>query len=225
MLGYVLASYDRDFAGSERELKRAIELNPNYATARQWYGEVLTYLGRFDESFAEFRRGLELEPLSLPINWDYGRCLYMGRRYGEALAQLKKTLELDPGFSRARRTLAELYRINGDYANAAEEYAKSFELRGESQNAVLLRESFAKGGWKGYLRLVTAENSPLKENNSVRARAYLELGEKEKAFAELTKAYENRGSGLAWLKVEPQLAPLRSDPRFADLMRKVGLPQ
>ncbi|HET9917000.1 MAG TPA: FlgO family outer membrane protein, partial [Candidatus Binatia bacterium] len=222
-LGYVSSQHDYDFAEAERELKRAIDLNPNYGTAHQWYGEVLTYGGRFDEAFAEFRRGLEIEPLSLPINWDFGRCLYMSRRYDESLAQLKKTIELDNGFARAHRALAELYRIKKDYANALEENARFFELRGEPQNAVLLRESFAKDGWNGYLRLVTAENSPLKENNWQVARAYVELGEKDKAFGELNKIYENRGSGLAWLKVEPQLDPLRSDPRFADLLRRMGL--
>lgn len=169
-LGYVLAQHDRDFAGAERELKRAIELNPNYATAHQWYGELLTYLGRFDESFAAFRRGLESEPLSLPINWDFGRCLYMGRKYDGSLAQLKKTVELDPGFARARLTLGDLYRIRKDYANALEEHASFYELRGEPQNAALAREGFARGGWGGYLRLVTAENSPLRANPWMVAR-------------------------------------------------------
>ena len=89
---------------------------------------------------------------------------------------------------------------------------------------MLLRESFAKDGWIGYLRLATAANSPLKENNWLLARAYIELGEKDKAFAELNNAYESR-TGVAFLKVEPQLDPLRSDPRFQDLMKKVGLPQ
>ena len=224
-LGYVLVQHDRDFAGAERELRRAIELNPNYATAHQWYGELLTYVGRFDESFAEFRRGLEIEPLSLPINWDFGRCLYMGRKYDESLAQLKKTIELDPGFARAHLTLGDLYRIRKEYANAVEEHARFYELRGEPQNAALARESFARGGWSGYLRLVTAENSRLRANNWMVARAHVELGEKEKAFAALNKAYESRSGGLSWLKVEPLLDPLRSDPRFADLMRKVGFPQ
>lgn len=226
-LGYMSAQYDYDFAEAESRLKRAIEVNPNYVNAHQWYGELLNNVGRFDEAAAEYRRALEFEPLSLPINWEYGRFLYMSRRYDEAFAQLKKTIELDPGFARAHRTLGELYRVNGDHANAIEAQAKFFELRGEPQKAALLREAFAKDGWNGYLRLVTAENSPLKENNWnwVLAKAYAELGEKDKAFAELDKAYENRLSSIVWFKVEPQLDPLRSDPRFADLMRKVGFPQ
>ena len=219
-----LAQHDYDFAGAEDEFKRAIQLNWNYATAHQWYAETLTYLGKFDEAFAEFRRALEIEPLSLPINWDFGRTLYMSRRYDESFTQFKKTVEMDPGFARTHRSFAELYRIRKDYTNAVAESARFFELSGQPQNAVLLRESFAKDGWVGYLRVATAANSPLKENNWLLARAYIELGEKDKAFAELNNAYESR-TGVAFLTVEPQLDPWRSDPRFQELMKTVGLPQ
>jgi tetratricopeptide (TPR) repeat protein len=123
------------------------------------------------------------------------------------------------------RSLAELYRIKGDHANAVEAYAKFFELRGEPQNAALARESFARDDWTGYLRLVTAQDSPLKENNWSIARAYVELGQKDKAIAELNKAYADRASGLNWLKVEPQVDPLRDDPRFQELIKKIGFSQ
>jgi tetratricopeptide (TPR) repeat protein len=110
-----LLQFDFDFVGAELEYKRALELNPNYATAHQWYGELLTCAGRFDEAGTEFRRALELEPLSLPINWDYGRFFYHSRRFDEAITQHKKTIELDPGFARAHRTLVEVYRFKKDY--------------------------------------------------------------------------------------------------------------
>src|SRR5882672_9816887 len=225
-LGYLSLTYDYDFAASEREFRRSIELNPNYATAHQWYGEMLINAGRFDEASAEYRRALEIEPLSLPMNWDLGRFLYMSRRYDESMAQHKKTLELDPGFARAHRTLAEVYRVKGDYANAVEERARFFDLVGQSQNAALIRATFARGGWLGFLRLVTAEDSPLKDsnNNWVVAKAYLDLGQKDKALAELNKAYEVRLSSLCWLKVEPQMDPLRSDPRYQQLLRKMNFP-
>jgi serine/threonine protein kinase/TolB-like protein/Flp pilus assembly protein TadD len=225
-LGYVLVQYEYDFAGSEREYKRAIELNPNYAMAHQWYGEMLSNVGRFDEAAAEYRRNLEIEPLSLPDNWAYGRFLYYARRFDDALAQLMKTIELDPGFARAHRTLSEVYWVRGDYANAVEARARFFELRGEPEKAILIRETFAKVGWSGYLRLVTAESSPLKEsnNNWALAKAYLALGEKDKALAELNKAYENRISSVIWFKTDPQLDPLRDDPRFQELLRKIGFP-
>ncbi|MDQ1639786.1 MAG: hypothetical protein QOF62_3125 [Pyrinomonadaceae bacterium] len=226
-LGYLSLTYDYDFAASEPEFKRALELNANYATAHQWYAEMLLNAGRFEEASAEYRRALEIEPLSLPINWDYGRFLYMSRRYDESIAQHKKTIELDPAFARAHRTLAEVYRVKGDYANAVEERAKVLELIGQSENAGLIRATFAKGGWVGFLRLVTAENSALKDinNNWVVAKAYVDLGQKDQAFAELNKAYEKRLSSLCWLKVEPQMDPLRSDPRFGELLRKMNFPQ
>ena len=226
-LAYLLVTYDYDFAAGEREFKRAIELNPNYATAHHWYGELLTNTGRFDEAYAEFRRALELEPLSLPINWDLGRFFYTSRRFDESLNQHMKTIELDPGFARAHRTLAELYRVRGDYANAAEERAKFFELVGQPQNAALVRATFANGGWLGLQRLIVAENSPLKDSNTnwVMAKAYLDLGEKDKAFAELNKGYDIHLSSLCWIKVEPQLDPLRSDPRYKQLLEKMRFPQ
>ena len=226
-LGYLSLTYDYDFAASEREFRRAIELNPNYATAHQWFGEMLLNAGRFDEASIEYRRALELEPLSLPINWDFGRFLYMSRRYDESLAQHKKTIELDPGFARAHRTLAEVYRVKGDYANAVEERAKVLDLIGQPENAALIRATFARDGWVGFLRLVTAENSSLKDinNNWVVAKAYVDLGDKDKAFAELNKAYEMRLSSLCWLKVEPQMDPLRSDPRYQQLLQKMNFPQ
>lgn len=226
-LAYLSQTYDYDFAASEPEFRRAIQLNPNYATAHQWYGEMLLNVGRFDEAAAEYRRALEIEPLSLPINWDFGRFLYMSRRYDESLAQHKKTIDLDPGFARAHRTLAEVYRVKGDYANAVEERAKFFDLVGQTQNAALVRATFAKDGWIGFLKLVTAENSPLRDsnNNWVVAKAYVDLGEKDKAIAELNKGYEKRLSSLCWLKVEPQLDPLRSDPRYQELLQKMRFPQ
>ena len=226
-LAYLFVSYDYDLTASEREFKRAIELNPNYATSHQWYGEMLTYAGRFDEAASEFRRALEIEPLSIPINWDYGRFLYHSRRFDESLAQHKKTIELDPSFPRAHRTLSEVYRIKGDYANAVEERARFFDLVGRPQSGALVRETFAKGGWVGYLRLVTAENSALKEGNNhwVMTKAYVDLGEKDKAFIELNDAYNKRLSSLCWLKVEPLMDPLRSDPRYVELLRKMNFPQ
>jgi serine/threonine-protein kinase len=222
-LALKLQDYDFDFAGAEREFKISIALNPNYATAHQWFGEMLGYAGRFQESFAEFRRALEIDPLSLPVNWHYGRILYYARKYDESLAQLKKTLELDANFQGAHGTLACVYQAKGNYAESVEEYAKSAELIGESQNAKIMRESFAKGGWQGFLRVMTAENYPFDLWDFIIFQA--ELGERDKAFAVLNKAYESRRSDIESLKVEPLLDPLRNDPRFAELLRRVGLPQ
>ena len=183
---------------------------------------MLSCAGRFEESSTEFRRALELEPLSLPINWDYGRYFYHSRRFDEALAQHKRTIDLDGGFARVRRTLVEVYRVKHQYAEAIEEMARYFELRGQPENASLVRETFSKNGWIGYLQLVIAPDSPLKERTWVKAKAYLELGDKDKAFAELNEAYDNHESTLSWIKVDPQLDPLRSDPRYQQLLQRMG---
>ena len=224
-LALTMLQFDYDFAGAEREYKRAIELNPNYATAHQWYGELLTSAGRFDAAGTEYRRALELEPLSLPINWDYGRYLLYSRRFDESLAQHKKTIDLDGGFARARRTLVELYRLRKDYPAAIEEMARYFELRGQPDNATLIREKFGKSGWTGYLQLAIEENSPLLERNWARAKDYMELGDKDKAFEELNTAYDEHESSLIWIKVDPLLDPIRSDPRYQELLRKMRFPQ
>jgi tetratricopeptide (TPR) repeat protein len=199
-------------------------LNPNYATAHQWYGELLSLEGRFDEAFAELHRALDLEPLSLPINWDYGRLLYNSRKFDEALAQLKKTIDLDPGFARAHRSTVEVYRVKKDYPNAIEEMSKYLELRGQSDNATLVRETFAKGGWTAYLQLVVADDSPLKERNGTKARAYTELGDLDKAFEQLNAAYDIHESTTTWVKVEPLFDALRSDPRYQELLQKIRIP-
>jgi TolB-like protein/cytochrome c-type biogenesis protein CcmH/NrfG len=226
-LAYLSVTYDYDFAAAEPEYRRAIELNPNYATAHHWFAEMLLNTGRFEESAVEYRRALEIEPLSLPINWDYGRFFYFTRKYDESLAQHKKTIELDPSFARAHRTLAEVYRVMGDYANAVEERAKVLDLMGQPQNAALVRATFAKRGWRGFLRLVVADDSSLKDVNNdwVMAKAHVDLGEKNQAFAKLDEAYNKRLSSLCWLKIEPQLDPLRSDPRYQELLEKMHFPQ
>jgi tetratricopeptide (TPR) repeat protein len=222
-LAYIMADYDYDFVAAENEFKRAIELNPDYATAHQWYAEVLTYSGRFDESFAEFHRALELEPMSLPINWDYGRALYMSRRYDESIDQLKRTIEINPSFARGHRQIALPYLMKGDYANSIESHARFFELVGRGRDAALLRSTFASDGWMGVQRLLVSQDSPLSEGNNswIVAKAAAALGDKEKAFSELQKLYDNRISSVCWLKVEPQLDALRDDPRYTELLKKI----
>jgi len=222
-LGLILLLYDYDFAGAERESKRAIELNPNYATAHHFYSRLLSAQGRHEEAFAEIRRALEIDPLALPINWFYGHALFHARKYDESIAQLKKTLELDANFPGTHNHLARVYQAKGNYTESVEEYAKYQELIGEHRNAALVRESFAKGGWQGFVRAMVErpDLSPY-----LKAHFYAALGEKDKAFAELNKAYENRdGFVVMYLKVDPRLDPLRSDPRFQDLLRRVGFPQ
>ncbi len=223
-LGIVLCD-EYDFAGAEREYKHALELNPNDATAHLQYGWLLTFFARHEEALAEDRQALEIEPLSLSINRAYGDHLLYARRYDESIAQLKKTLDLDANFETAHNSLGYAYWMNTNYAESVEEFAKRREAGGSQQLAALVRESFAKGGWTGFLQMRIGEFRTSNTSSYAVAIYRAALGEKDEAFAELNKAYENREFGLELLKVDPRLDPLRSDPRFAELMRKVGLPQ
>jgi Predicted integral membrane protein len=219
-LGFV-NTHEYNFAGAEREYRRAIELNPNYATAHQWYGEMLSHLARHEEAFAELRRALEIDPLALIINVWYGNSLFYARRYDDAIAQLKKTLELDAGFAKTHQSLANIYQAKGNYAEAVEEFAKYQELTGEQHTAAQIRESFARGGWQGFLRAMTLEQRLPNLLEYEKVVFLAALGEKEKAFAKPDESYEVFGCVL---KVDPLLDPLRDDPRFAELLRRVGLP-
>jgi TolB-like protein/Tfp pilus assembly protein PilF len=221
-LAVTFQSYEYDFAAAEREYRKAIDLNPKYLTGHQWYGEFLVCSGRFDEAAASYRRAIELDPLSIPANWEYARSFYYARKFDESIEGHKKVLEMDAQFQGAYRTLAEAYRVKGDYANAAETQARFFDLGGEAEKAALVRNAFAKDGWRGVLKLMTADHSALKFRHAVIARAYIELGDKDKAFEELNKGFELREAPLQWLKVEPQFDPLRGDPRFKELMRKMN---
>jgi TolB-like protein len=225
-LGFVFATYDADFAGAEREYKRAIELNPNYTMAHQFYGVMLTRLGRQGESVAELRRALEIEPLSMIVNRNYGESFTFSRRYDESVAQLKKTLELDPTFPTTYLSLSIVYQLMGKYAESIESFAKCQELLGHTQTAALARESFARGGWKGYLRAMTGTRRPGELTSSYTvATFHVQLGQNDKAFAELDKALENREYLIGFTKVDPRLDPLRDDPRFEELLRRIGFPQ
>jgi tetratricopeptide (TPR) repeat protein len=219
-LGFILLLYDYDFTGSEREFKRAIELEPNYATAHLRYSLLLTSLGRHEESLPKIRRALEIDPLSVFVNRGYGDRLIDARKYDEAVMQLSKTLELDSNFALAYSSLAWVYQAQGNYAGSVDAIAKAYELTGRQEYAALARESFIRGGWQGYLRAMLERRPDLRAYT--RATLHAALGEKDKAFDELNKAYENRESILSRLKVDPRLDTLRDDPRFQDFLRRVG---
>jgi TolB-like protein/Tfp pilus assembly protein PilF len=223
-LGHILCN-DYDFAGAEREYKRALELNPNDASTHLGYGYLHIYFGRHEEGLAEARRASEIEPLSLIVNRAYGDQLLYARRYDESIAQLKKTLELDANFESAHNSLAYAYWVKGNYSASVEEFAKRRDVGGDQQLGALYRESFAKGGWEGFLRMRKDEFRISNATSYGVAIYAAALGEKTVAFAELNKAYENREFGVLLLKVDPRLDPLRSDPRFQELVKRIGFPE
>jgi serine/threonine-protein kinase len=222
-LGFVLITADFDYAGGEREYRRAIELNPNYEPSHHNLGVMLFRTGRAAEGMAEVRRALELEPFSLVVNRLYGEILVYSRRYDEGLAQLKKTAEMDPSFPSTYSALSTAYRLMGKYAESVESYAKLQELNARSETAAFARASFAAGGWQGFMRDMTSKR-PAGFSPSTAAIFFAQLGEKDKAFAELDKAIENREYTVRFLKIEPGFDPLRDDPRFKELLRRMRFP-
>ncbi|MBD0395812.1 MAG: hypothetical protein ICV52_18710, partial [Microcoleus sp. C1-bin4] len=151
-----------------------------------------------------------IEPLNLGFNSAYGLILMYARRYDDAIAQLKKTLELDANFPSAHNFLSFAYWLKGDYAQSVEERAKVLEINNNTQKAALVRESFAKGGWTGFLRLAIRESIVFGSRFYSIATYYAALGEKDNAFTALNKAFEDREPLLANLKVDPRFDPLRN---------------
>jgi tetratricopeptide (TPR) repeat protein len=229
-LGKYLLFFEFDRAGGEKELRRAIELNPNYATAHHWLGlDLLTVLKRFDEAIPEMKRAEELDPLSPVISADAGLALVYARRYDEAIAQTKRALSLDPNFFNARYTLGYAYDGKRLYAEAIAEYRKALALNDDPYAKAFLVRSLAKSGRRAdALKLVEelkSESATRYVPNYCLAMAYTALGEKEEAFALLEKDIAEHSSFVSVLAVEPALDDLRDDQRFKAMLRRLNLPQ
>ncbi len=222
-LGYVLVYSDYDFVAAERELKRAIELDPNDASGRETYSGILTSFGRNEEAIAEMRQAAELNPLSPSVSSSLGYSLLYARRYDEAIAQFKKTLELDAYFIALHYGLAIAYQMQKKYAESVEERAQITEITDGKQGAAFIRESFANGGWQGFLRAMTENSQTYQAPRYIKATMYAELGEKDKAFSILHNLYEDRSAQLLRLKVDPRLDSLRDDARFTELLKRMNL--
>ena len=226
-LAIALLLYDFDFAQAIREFQHAIELNPNYATAHQQYGNIgLIDLGRFDDAIAEGNRAAELDPLSLVINADVGANYYYARRYDEAIAQLRKTLEMDPGYYYAYITLGEALEMKGAGDTAIAEYQKARALNDDPSVLGLLAHAYAASGTKTEALKILDQLKALSKQRYVAAYSftlvYLGLGDKEEALHWLEQSYQDRAGGdIEGIRVDPFLDSLRGDPRFEALAEKV----
>jgi serine/threonine protein kinase/tetratricopeptide (TPR) repeat protein len=225
ILGVICFNFDRDFACMERETKLAVELNPSYAEGHRRYGLLLQNLGRFEEARMAIRRALEIDPLSPVTNLQSAQLLFYERKYDESETQSKRNVELDPNFWYAHWQLFYVYRMKRDYASAVEELAKVQDARGEPDAAKLIRVSFVKGDWQGFLRKITGERARLKLYPYFVATFFAELGEKDKAFATLNEAIETKDQHTGQMKVDPYMNPLRDDPRFQEVLKKAGFPE
>lgn len=237
-LAYAKQNFDWDFAGAEQEFRRALELSPNYALAHQWYATFLSDMGRHQEAFAEIERAIQLDPLSVNVNTAAAALYYFARQFDRAEKLAKNALELDPNFYSAHSWLADVYQATNAYETAFEEREKLASLAGNDEmrsRIADLRRAYRAGGPKEMYReqvkqLLKTRTSPFLPTVAGPAQyglavAYAHLGENDRAFELLEQRYRDRGFEMLTLKTNPSLDPLRSDPRFQDLVRRVGLPQ
>lgn len=229
-LAHIAYHYDRDWTTAEREFKRAIELNPNYVLAHQWYALFLAWAGRPDEAVTEARRARDLDPLSLPANMCFGWVLVINRQEDQGIEELRKTIDLDPNFMIAHHRLGLGYEQKGRYSEAIAEFQKVRELSSGKPIAITaLAHAYAASGKREEAQRGIAELQQLSKREYVSpamtASIYAALGDKEQAFAWLNKADKEHDQFLPRLKTDPRFDNLRSDPRFQELERRVSLPQ
>jgi len=227
-MGFV-RQLDLNWSGSEEEVKRALELNPNSVTVLQSYTYYLQPLGRLDEAMLHLKREEELDPVSLLVRADIGRALYFSRQYDRAIEQFQKTIEMDPNFAPAHARLALVYLTTGMYTKAIDEQKKAIALDDTSRRVAWLGYAYAMAGQRNEAKRILDD---LKDEQS-RGRyvspfnfalMYMGFGDKDQTFIWLKKTFEARSDILWDVKVNPQYDNLRSDPRFTDLLRSMKLP-
>jgi TolB-like protein/DNA-binding winged helix-turn-helix (wHTH) protein len=238
-LGMEKSHYEFDFPGAQKEFLQAIELNPNSAYAHLFYSNCyLSPMGRMTEAIAENKKALELDPLSLPINNFMGMTYMFAGDYDKSYQQFQHTIAMDPTFPLAHEYFSSLLKMMGRFEEGIKEHEKSEVLSGASPEdaaaeATIMRQAFKEGGekalWEKNLELLLPTlkqpDGELSEPGLV-ASVYALAGDKDNAFEWLDKAYAERdGEDITLLKCDPTFQNLRSDPRFADLLRRMGLPE
>jgi len=219
-----------DWAGAEREFRRAIELNPSYPVARIWYAQYLYFMQRFEEAATQAQRAQQLDPVSPFVSTWAGAAYFYAGRVEEAVSACQKALELAPGYWDASVVLTRVYVAKGKYTQAIVELQKALTLNPREPFVLgALAHAYARAGRReealklvGELKRIETERGQIPLFAIV--WAYAGLGDKEQAFAWLEKGYQERRDRMVQLNVDPLLEPLRSDPRFHDLVRRMGLP-
>jgi len=227
--------FDWDLVGAESDYKRAVELSPNDATVHHWYAEFLSMQGHFDQSFEEYDRAVSLDPLSLPIKTDMAFAHFYARDYATSIELLNKIRFMNPEYARAYEFLTLVYRENGMFNESVDALEKLIELKTRSgdwpreryhrqtTNLANLRNGVKKAGGPGYWRADLENGNAINIDPIYTAIAYTKLGESDKAFEFLERAFKKRLSGMVWLKVMPEFEGIRSDPRYQDLLSRIGL--
>jgi len=225
-MGATLFFGDWNSTEAERHLLRAMELNPGYSTARLIYSAVLSAAGRIDEAIEQDHRAIEVDPLSLIINWNASGTLFLAHRYDEALAAANRALEIEPGSIFVRGSMLRVYEQKGDYETALgllEKYLP--EEDGGKAQAARMRQAYAARGPAGYwqaaldFRISHARSNPASPVNY--AFLYTHVGDHARALDYLERAYEQHAGDMLFIRVEPSFDPLRGDPRFQTLVRRM----
>ena len=226
-LALIKENYDYDWSGAEKEFRRATQLNPQYATAHQWYAEFLSWQGRFGEAFAESERARQLDPLSLIIASDYASLLYNSRQYDRAVKQFSSVLELDPSFDHARYLMIPSYLQLGRYGQALDLINRWADGEEGSWKLAWTAAVYGRSGHAEKARRALAKLEQISRSRADRTVtlliAYSGTGQKERVIELLQKAYSEHSNAVVQIKVDPMYDPIRSDPRFEDLLRRVGL--
>jgi TolB-like protein/DNA-binding winged helix-turn-helix (wHTH) protein/Flp pilus assembly protein TadD len=225
-LAFCLDGFDWDFDSAGKEFRRAIELNPGYATAHHWYAWHLSLLGRYDEAIVEMRKAESLDPLSIIINADLAEVLVLSHSYDEAIRQSHKTIEMDPNFALAHNQLGQAYLQKQMHGEAIAELQKAVQLSEGSPTCMAnLARAYAASGKRSEAAKLLSDlkrrSNPGYSHASEIAVIYAALGDKNQAMTWLEKGYEERFNPGVLLR--PGLDPLRSDPRFQNLVRRIGL--
>jgi eukaryotic-like serine/threonine-protein kinase len=228
-MGNVYTFYDFDWAGAEREFKRAIELSPNYAPAHEYYSWYLIAVGRASEAVAESRRAEELDPLSAEISSLTGWWLYLARRYDEAVTQFHKCLDLDPNYAVCHTVLGQTYEQQGRFSEAVASEAKALKVDPErtwaaAESARVYAPSGRRAEAQRGLDELLALSKRSRVSNYLLATFYTALGDKKHAQDSLEQAYSDRSFYFDFLKSDPQMDSLRSEPRFQELLRRMSFP-
>ncbi len=229
---YMLAGLDTwtdwDWRGAEREFRRAIDLNPNYAEARVYYSHFLGYMGRPEEAAAEAEKGMELDPLNILYQGVYAMHLVHARRYDDAIATLRKVLASSPDNSIALATLRTAYHMKGMVKEALEIWKASYEAKGDRESVEALAEGFKEGGYRGALRRVADTLAARSLKTFVTpwqiATLYVRAGMNKEALDWLEKAYQAHDQNMPYISVDPIFDDLRKEPRFQDILRRMKLP-
>jgi serine/threonine protein kinase/Tfp pilus assembly protein PilF len=221
-----------EWAAAGREFERALEVDPNLSRTHVLYGFHFDYLGNHEQAFMHFRRAVELDPLNLNANTNLAREYEFSKQYDRAIEQQKKTLEIDPNFANARYGLSDAYRFAGKYDLWLEEWEKAARFSNDPEDLALVKavkQEYARSGYRGAMkRLVALQEGQAKRiyiDPASIAASYTLLGEKDRAFSWLEKAYGEKSGSLPYIKPYPAYDSLRSDPRYADLLKRMGLPQ